>query len=152
MDIILLETIRVGNRKRNVGDMVNVRDGFARNFLIPFGKAVPATKDNIAEFENRRNELEAKAQALLSAAQARAKNLEGTALQISANASEEGKLYGSVGTHEISDALKAAGHNIEKKEVLLPDGVFHELGEYKVGVQLHTEVQAEITLNIIASK
>jgi len=132
--------------------MVSVRDGFARNFLIPFGKAVPATKNNLAEFEQRRIELEAKAQSLLSAAQARAKTIEGTVIEISANASEEGKLYGSVGTQEISDALKAAGHEIEKKEVLLPEGAFHELGDFGISVQLHTEVQAQVSIKITPIK
>jgi large subunit ribosomal protein L9 len=152
MDIILLEPIRIGNRKRELGDTVSVKSGFARNFLIPFGKAVPATKVNIEEFAVRRQALEAKAQATLEAAQARAEALTELALTITANASDEGKLYGSIGTTEISSALQEKGHAIAKKEVILPEGAFREIGEYTVTIHLHTDVETTLTLQVIAAK
>lgn len=152
MDIILLEPIRIGNRKRELGDKVSVKDGFARNYLIPFAKAVPATKANLEHFESRRQELEAKAQATLTAAQARANALENFTLTITANASEEGKLYGSVGTQEISRALQEQGHEIEKKEIILPEGAIHEIGEFEIIVNLHTDVTTKINIQISPAK
>lgn len=152
MDIILLEPIRIGNRKRELGDLVTVKDGFARNFLIPFGKAVAATKANVAEFESRRNELEAKAQEALTAAQTRANTLASAEIIISANASDEGKLYGSVGTQEISAALKEQGHDIEKKEIIMPEGAIHETGEFEIGIHLHTDVDITLNIQIVAAK
>ena len=149
MNVILLEKVgKIGD----VGDQVAVRAGYARNFLFPYSKAVPATRENVAEFEQRRAELVKAAQEKLAAAQARAEKLDGVAITIEANAGEEGKLFGSVGTRDIADALTAAGHEVQKSEVLLPEGALRETGEYKVQLQLGGgEVEAEITLVITPS-
>lgn len=147
MNVILLE--RVG-KIGDVGDQVNVKAGYARNFLFPTHKAVPATRENVAEFEQRRAELQKAAQEKLAAAQARADKISGLAVTIEANAGEEGKLFGSIGTRDIADAVTAAGHEVEKSEVLLPEGALRELGEYTITLSLGgAEVSAEITLTVI---
>lgn len=146
MNVILLEQV---GRFGDVGDQVKVKAGFARNYLFPYGKAVPATKENIAEFEQRKAELIKAAEEKLLAAKARAEKLEGMAITIEANAGEEGKLFGSVGTKDIADALAAAGHEVQKSEVSLPEGTLRVLGEYPITLTLDgTEVTAEITLTI----
>ena len=149
MEVILLE--RIG-RMGNVGDKVSVRAGYARNFLFPFGKAIPATKENLADFEARKAELMKVAAEKLAAAQARADKLAGLEVTIEANAGDEGKLFGSVGTRDIADAITAAGHEVEKSEVLLPDGALRETGEYDITLLLGSEVNAEIKLFVVQQK
>ncbi len=148
MNIILLDKIA---NLGGLGDQVSVKSGYARNFLFPQGKAVPATKDNVEKFEARRAELEAKMTEVLNAAQARADQL--TALEavtILSRAGEEGKLFGSVGTRDIADAVSAAGVAVTKAEVKLPTGTLRELGEYDIDVQLHAEVTTTVKLVIAA--
>lgn len=147
MDVILLENI--GNLG-GLGDKVTVKAGYGRNFLIPQGKAVPATDANIAEFEARRAELERAAAETLAAAQARGESLAALeTITIEANAGEEGKLFGSIGTRDIADAVTAAGVEIDKAEVRLPEGALRETGEYTIAIQLHPEVMADIALEIV---
>ena len=148
MEVILLENI--GNLGA-LGDTVVVKPGYGRNFLIPQGKAVPATQDNVAKFETRRAELEAAAAETLAAAQARGEALTALeAVNIAATAGEEGKLFGSVGTRDIADALTAAGCEVDKSEVRLPEGVIRELGEYEIMIQVHAEVSASVAIHIVA--
>ncbi|HHX83524.1 MAG TPA: 50S ribosomal protein L9 [Pseudomonadaceae bacterium] len=146
MEVILLEKI---GRMGDVGDKVNVRSGYARNFLFPFSKAIPATRENLADFEARKAELMKIAAEKLAAAQARADKLAGLVITIEANAGDEGKLFGSIGTRDIADAITAAGHETEKSEVLLPDGALRDLGEYDITLSLGSEVTAEIQLQVV---
>jgi large subunit ribosomal protein L9 len=133
-----------------LGDKVDVKAGFGRNYLIPQGKAVPATEDAVAKFEARRAELEAAAADSLAAAEARAATLnEMQLVTIPANAGEEGKLFGSIGTRDIADAVTAAGVAIDKSEVRLPEGALRELGEYEINVQVHGDVTAIIALAVV---
>lgn len=146
MEVILLEKVgRVGN----VGDKINVKAGYARNFLFPFAKAIPATKENLADFEARKAELLKAAAEKLAAAQARADKINGLAVRIEANAGDEGKLFGSVGTRDIAEAVTAAGQKVEKSEVLLPTGALRETGEYEIQLSLGSEVTATIKLEIV---
>ncbi|MCW8906469.1 MAG: 50S ribosomal protein L9 [Sedimenticola sp.] len=145
MEVILLEKI---DNLGGLGDKVNVKSGYGRNFLIPSGKAVTATKSNIAEFEARRAELEKQAAEALAAAEARKTVLENLTVTIERKAGEEGRLFGSVGTADIADAVTAAGGELEKREVRLPEGPFHSLGEFDVEVHLHTDVDATIKVII----
>jgi large subunit ribosomal protein L9 len=148
MEVILLENI--GNLGA-LGDTVDVKSGYGRNFLIPQGKAVPATQDNVAKFETRRAELEAAAAETLAAAQARSDALMALdAVNIAATAGEEGKLFGSVGTRDIAEALTAAGCEVDKSEVRLPEGVIRELGEYEIMIQVHAEVSSSVAIHIVA--
>ncbi len=147
MQVILLEKV---GKLGSIGDQVNVKAGFARNFLLPFGKAVPATATNVAEFEAKRAELEAAAADKLATAEARAEKLNELTVTIEANAGDEGKLFGSIGTRDIAEAITAAGIEATKSEVRLPEGAIRELGSFDVVVQLHTDVSASITLNIVA--
>lgn len=149
MEVILLEKI---GRMGNVGDKVNVRAGYARNFLFPFSKAIPATKENLADFEARKAELLRIAAEKLAAAQARADQLSGLVVTIEANAGDEGKLFGSVGTRDIADAITAAGQAVEKSEVLLPEGALRDTGEYDIDLLLGSEVTATIKLHIVPQK
>ncbi|MBL4829551.1 MAG: 50S ribosomal protein L9 [Aliivibrio sp.] len=149
MQVILLDKI---GSLGSLGDQVNVKSGYARNFLIPKGKVVMATKSNIEMFETRRAELEAKVAEQLSASQARADKL--TALEavvISSKAGDEGKLFGSIGTRDIADAVSAAGVAVAKSEVRLPEGALRNVGEFEVSIQVHSEVTAKITLNVVAA-
>ncbi|MHA7817586.1 MAG: 50S ribosomal protein L9 [Pseudohaliea sp.] len=147
MQVILLENI--GNLG-GLGDTVEVKSGYGRNFLIPQGKAVPATKENVAEFEARRAELEKAAAEALAAAQARGEKLaEVGVVTITANAGDEGKLFGSIGTRDIADAVTAAGCEIDKAEVRLPEGALRETGEYVVAVQVHPEVMVDVTVAVV---
>ena len=147
MEVILLEKL---GRSGGVGDKVSVKAGYARNFLFPYGKAIPATKDNLANFEARRAELLKAAAEKLAGAQSRADKLNGMAITISANAGDEGKLFGSVGTRDIADALTAAGQPDGKSEVLLPAGALRETGEFEVSLALGSDVIAAIKLTIVA--
>ncbi|MEP4486909.1 MAG: 50S ribosomal protein L9 [Halioglobus sp.] len=147
MEVILLENI--GNLG-GLGDKVNVKSGYGRNFLIPQGKAVAATAANLVEFEARRAELEAAAATVLAAAETRAEAINGFGLlTIEANAGEEGKLFGSIGTRDIADALTAAGTEIDKSEVRLPDGALRELGEYEVAIAVHHDVSAMVVVAVV---
>jgi large subunit ribosomal protein L9 len=146
MDVILLERVR---NLGNLGDEVSVKNGYGRNFLIPQGKAVRATAANREVFESRRAELEAQAAAQLKAAQDRAAGLAELALTIAARASDEGKLFGSVGSREIADAVTEAGQEVSKDEVLLPVGPLRSIGEFTVDLQLHSDVTASVTVNVI---
>ena len=147
MEVILLEKVA---QLGDPGDLVNVKAGYGRNFLIPNGKAVRADEENKAEYEKRK-------EALLSAEAKRkdlatnlASGMESLVIEITAEVSEEGTLYGSVGTREIADALVEKGHQVEKSAVRLPEGVLKEVGEYSIDVELHPEVIAPITVKIIA--
>jgi large subunit ribosomal protein L9 len=147
MEVILLENI--GNLG-GLGDKVDVKAGFGRNYLIPQGKAVPATEINTAEFETRRAELEAAAADTTAAAEARAAAINELGLiSIPANAGEEGKLFGSVGTRDIAEAVTAAGCDVDKSEVRLPEGALRELGEFEIAVQLHGDVSASVAVAVI---
>lgn len=146
MKVILQE--KVANLG-NIGDQVNVKAGYGRNYLIPYGKAVPATPEAIAEFEKHRAELE-KAQAeLLDAAKKRAKALEGLDVTVSARASEEGKLFGSVNPREIADAITKAGIEVEKREIDLPEGPIRMLGEYEIHVHLDADVKTTVKVKVV---
>lgn len=149
MEVILLENI--GNLG-GLGDQVTVKAGFGRNYLIPKGKAVPATKINVAEFETRRAELEAAAAAQVAAAEARAEALNALeGVSISHTAGEEGKLFGSVGTRDIAEAITAAGCDVDKSEVRLPEGALRELGEFDIAIQVHSQVTATVVISIVAT-
>ncbi|NRB39315.1 MAG: 50S ribosomal protein L9 [Pseudomonadales bacterium] len=147
MDVILLENV---GRLGGLGDQVSVKAGYGRNFLIPFGKAVSATKANIESFGARRAELEKAAAEKLAAATTRAEKLNGLTVTIEANAGDEGKLFGSIGTRDIAEAATKAGAEVVKSEVRLPNGVIRDLGEFEVAVQVHSEVTATITLIVVA--
>ena len=147
MEVILLEkVVNLGN----LGDKVNVKSGFARNFLVPHQKAVLATKEKIAEFEKRRAELEKAAAEKLSAAQTRAAALSKIEVVITHKAGEEGKLFGSVGTQDIADAMTAAGAEVDKREVRLPEGIIRHVGDYAIDVNLHADVTVTVTVQIVA--
>ncbi len=147
MNVILLE--RLGNLG-DIGDEVAVKAGFARNYLIPKGKAVRATEANRAVFEGRRAELEKAAAEQLAEAQARAAKLEGLSLTMVVKAGEEGKLYGSVGTQDIADAITAEAIEVARAEVRMPEGVIRSTGEYEIDVQLHSDVTVAIAVAIVA--
>ena len=147
MDVILLDKV---GRLGQIGDKVAVKAGFGRNYLIPQGKAIPATEDNLRDFEARRAELEAAANEKLGSARARAEQLAELSVTIAANAGEEGKLFGSVGTKDIADAVTAAGVEVAKSEVRLPEGTLREVGEYEIDVQLHADVTQTFKLTIVA--
>ena len=148
MEVILLEKIvKLGE----LGDKVTVKPGYGRNFLIPQGKAVPATANNVAEFEARRAELEGVAAEAVAQAEVRAGRLaELGQIVITVVAGEEGKLFGSVGTRDIADAVTSAGVAMNKAEVRLPEGALREVGEYEIKVHLHTDVDAIVQLAIVA--
>ena len=147
MQIILLEKVlNVGQ----LGDVVKVKDGYARNYLIPQGKARRATKTAMAEFEARRAELEKAAAEKRAQADARAAQLSELEVTITANTGEEGKLFGSIGTHDIADALTASGVAVNKSEIRLPYGTIRQTGEYDVTVHLHTDVEATVKLIVVA--
>jgi large subunit ribosomal protein L9 len=147
MEVILLENI---SNLGGLGDKVDVKSGFGRNYLIPQGKAVPATERNVAAFEARRAELEAAAAETLTAAQKRADAINGLGLiSIPANAGEEGKLFGSVGTRDIAEAVTAAGCEVDKSEVRLPEGALREVGEYEIAIQVHGDVIAAVAVAVI---
>ncbi len=146
MNVILLEKI---GRLGNVGDTASVKAGYARNFLFPFGKAIPATKTNLVDFEARRAELMAAHNAKVAGSQQRAVKLKNLRIAIAVNAGEEGKLFGSVGTRDIADAVTAAGAEIDKSEVRLPNGVIREVGEYSITIDLGHDVEEMITVAVV---
>jgi large subunit ribosomal protein L9 len=147
MDLILLEKVQ---NLGDLGDLVKVKSGFGRNYLVPYGKAAPATKENLAQFETRRAELEAAAAGKLGQAQAREVGLAETVVEISANASEEGNLYGSIGPREIASAVSDLGHEITKGEVIMGEGPIRTVGEFDVVVQLHADVDTKVKVIVTA--
>ena len=147
MKIILLDKIQ---RLGEIGDIVEVNSGYARNFLIPQKKAAFASDKNIAEVEARKDELAAASADLLTQSQARAETITGSTCEIAVPVTEEGALYGSVGTREISDAFTAAGIEIDKSEVQLPDGPIKEIGEHSITIAVHPEVSAEVIVKVLA--
>ncbi|MEN8180306.1 MAG: 50S ribosomal protein L9 [Pseudomonadota bacterium] len=146
MDIILLQKV---DNLGDLGDKVNVKSGYGRNFLIPSGRAVAATADNLKAFEARRAELEKDAAEQLAAAEKRKEVLDGMVVSISCKAGDEGRLFGSVGTADIAKAVADAGAELERKEVLLPNGAFRVAGEYEVDLRLHADVNAALKLTIV---
>ena len=146
MNVILLE--KIGNLG-DLGDEVSVKPGFARNYLLPQGKAVTADDENRTVFEGRRAELEASANEKLAEANTRAEKLVDKELSITVKSGEEGRLYGSVGTQNIADALTAEGIPVERSEIRMPEGVIRVLGEYEIAIQLHTDVTAEIKVVVV---
>ena len=146
MEVILLDKV---GKLGAIGDKVSVKSGYARNFLLPQGKAVAATAKNIADFEARRAGLEAAAAAKIAEATARAEKLAALQVTIAANAGDEGRLFGSIGTRDIADAITAAGVTVAKSEVRLPQGVLREIGQYEIDVQLHAEVIQAVKLAVI---
>lgn len=147
MEVILLEKVR---RLGNLGDKVSVKGGFGRNYLIPYGKAVAATKENLEQFEQRRAELEKAAAEKLAQAQARAERLNGKSFQIVAKAGDEGKLFGSIGTRDVADAISASGEEVAKAEVKMPEGPIRNVGEYELDLQLHSDVVATVKIVVVA--
>jgi large subunit ribosomal protein L9 len=147
MEVILLQ--KVANLG-SIGDRVKVKSGYARNFLVPTGRATMATAANIAKFEAQRHELEAKAHADLDSAKARAVNFEDFKLEIKAKAGSEGKLFGSIGTADIAEAAVRAGHPISRSEVRMPTGPIRSTGEHPVQLHLHTDVDVTLLVTIVA--
>ena len=145
MDVILLEKVE---NLGGLGDQVKVKAGYGRNYLIPQGKAKPATAENVKLFQERRAELERIANERLAAAEARRDQLKGLAVTIKAKAGDEGKLFGSVGTADIADAVTAAGVEIERQEVRLPEGALRATGEYEIELHLHTDIDTTVTVVI----
>lgn len=146
MNVILLE--KIGNLG-DLGDEVSVKPGFARNYLLPQGKAVTADEENRTIFEGRRAELEASANEKLAEANTRAEKLADKELSIAVKSGEEGRLYGSVGTQNIADALTGEGIPVERSEIRMPEGVIRVLGEYEIAIQLHTDVTAQIKVVVV---
>src|SRR6185312_312714 len=147
MEVTLLEKV---GRLGTLGDQVSVKAGYARNYLLPKGKAVLATAASVAKFEQRRAELEKVAAEALQAARARAEALMSLIITIAARVADEGKLYGSIGTYDIVEAAKKAGAIIHKSEIRLPTGAIRDLGEHDVQIQLHSDVIVTIKINIVA--
>ncbi len=145
MQVILLEKVQ---NLGDLGEIVNVKPGFARNFLIPQAKASMATKTNIALFEERKSELIAKEKDSLSAANARAESIEGLEITITSNASPEGKLYGSIGPREIAEKLTQNGFPVDKSEVVMSEGVIREADEFEIELSFHADVNAKFTLTV----
>ena len=149
MEIILLENVA---NLGGLGDRVNVKPGYGRNYLVPHGKAVPATATNIANFESRRAELQKEADAQRHAAETRAAKINALSIRILANAGEEGKLFGSVTVRDIADEATSAGVEIDRSEIRLPSGPLREVGEYQVEVYLHPEVSAHVSVAVEAEE
>ncbi len=147
MEVILLESVQ---KLGELGDKVTVKSGYGRNFLIPQKKAVPATAENLQQFEERRADLEAVAGDKLSIAKNRAKKVDELSITITTKAGEEGKLFGSITVRDVAEACEAAGVKLEKSEVRLPDGPFRELGEFEINIHLHPEVDAVLKLAVVA--
>lgn len=147
MDVILLEKIA---NLGDLGDKVTVKAGYGRNFLIPFGKAAPATKENVAAFEARRAELETAASEKLAGAEKRAAEMAEIELTLTAKAGDEGKLFGSIGPRDLAEAITSAGVAVAKSEIRMAEGPIRAVGEYDVAIQLHTDVAATIKVFIEA--
>lgn len=149
MQVILLEKIdKVGL----LGDLVDVKSGFARNFLLPQGKAQMATPDNVEAFKQRRAELEQQQAEALSVANSRKATLDGMTVSITSRAGTEGKLFGSIGTEEIRSAFESAGQTVEKKEIRLPEGPLRNIGEHPVTLHLHADIDVEVIVNVVGEE
>ena len=146
MNVILLENVE---NLGSIGDLVKVKPGYGRNYLLPQGKAALATPENMKEIEARRAELEKAAAEELTAARTRAGAIEGMELVIQANAGPEGKLFGSVGPIDIADAFEKVQVEVERSEIRMPEGPIQELGEFTIGVHLHPEVDVDITVRVV---
>jgi large subunit ribosomal protein L9 len=149
MEVILLEKVE---NLGNIGEKVSVKAGYGRNFLLPQGKATVATAENLAVFEARRAELEAKQAEEMASAQSRATKLEGLELSITAKSGVEGKLFGSLGTVDIAEAASAAGFEIERSEVRLPDGPLKAVGAYDIEIHLQADLNVNIKVNVIGDQ
>ena len=149
MELILLQKV---TNLGVLGDKVKVKPGYGRNYLVPQGKAVPATAANVAEFEAKRAEYEAKAKAVHDEAEGRAAKLEGASVTITANAATEGKLFGSVGPRDIAEAFQAAGKTIHKGEVIQGEGPIRHTGEFDVVISLHADVQTTVKVIVVGEK
>jgi large subunit ribosomal protein L9 len=149
MNVILLDNVE---NLGSVGDLVKVKPGYGRNYLLPQGKAALATPENMKEIEARRAEFEKAAREELAAARARAKSLEGVEVVVPANVGPEGKLFGSVGPIDIAAAFEAIQIEVERSEIRMPEGPIQEVGEYQIGVHLHPEVDTEITVRVVAEE
>lgn len=147
MEVILLEKTR---NLGSLGDKVNVKSGYGRNFLIPQGKAVPATSANIEVFEQRRAELEAAAAESLKTAEERKAKISALSIVIASKAGDEGKLFGSIGTRDIADAITKAGETVEKKEVQMSFGTIRQTGEYDITLHVHSDIQFDIKVTVVA--
>ncbi len=147
MQVILLEkVVNLGG----LGDVVKVKDGFARNFLIPQGKAKRATPENLAEFERRRAELEKKQADELAAAQAEGARIDGLMVQVTRKAGVDGRLFGSVTNYDIAEALQQLGHKVERASIRLPQGPLKAVGDYDIAVALHSDVVVQIKVSVLA--
>ncbi len=146
MELILLQKVQ---NLGNLGDKVKVKPGYGRNYLIPYGKAAPATAENLAGFEQRRADYEAKAKAQLEGAEGRKARLEGAEVTVRANASPEGKLFGSVGPRDIAEAFTASGHSLNKSEVVMGEGPIRHTGEFEVQVVLHADVETTVKVIVL---
>lgn len=147
MNVILLDNVE---NLGGVGDLVNVKPGYGRNYLLPKGKAALATRENKAEFEKKRAELETRAAEELAAAKARGDLVRGMELVIAANVGAEGKLFGSVGPIDIEQAFEKVGVEVARSEIRMPDGPVHEIGDHTVGLHFHTDVDVEVTVKVVA--
>ena len=147
MEVILLDKV---GKLGAIGDKVTVKSGYGRNYLLPQGKAVAATAKNIADFEVRRAGLEAAAAAKIAEATARAEKLAALEVTIAAKAGDEGRLFGSIGTRDIAEAITAAGVAVAKSEVRLPEGVLREIGQFEIDVQLHAEVTQAVKVAVVS--
>lgn len=149
MQLILLEKVQ---NLGKLGDVVKVKPGYGRNYLMPYGKAVPASKENLAEFESRRAELERAQSDALERAQARAEQLSELTVVVASKVGMEGKLYGSVSSGDIASALNEAEIEISKSEIRLPDGPIRQIGDYEIAVHLHPDVDATVHVQVIAEE
>jgi large subunit ribosomal protein L9 len=149
MNVILLDNVE---NLGGIGDLVSVKAGYGRNYLLPQGKAALATKENLTEFEARRADLEKAAAEDLAAAKAREALIQGMELVITANVGPEGKLFGSVGPIDIAEAFSKVGVEAQRSEIRMPDGPIHEVGEFKIGVHLHTDINVEVTVTVVAEE
>ena len=149
MQVILME--KVANLG-NLGDVVKVKDGYARNFLIPHGKARRATQENLKAFESKRAELEKAQAAQLARAQEHGAKLEGFMLQITQKAGPDGRLFGSVTNYDIVDGLKKQGHDVERSQIRMPQGPLKQVGDYPIQIALHTDVAATITVSVLGEQ
>ncbi|MGM0984458.1 MAG: 50S ribosomal protein L9 [Pseudomonadota bacterium] len=147
MDVILLDKI---GKLGGLGDQVTVKPGYGRNYLVPYGLAVPATKDNIQAFQAQRAELEAQAAERKAVAEARAEQLNDIELSLVSKAGDEGKLFGSIGPRDLAEAISSAGIEVAKSEVRMPQGPIRQTGEYDIGLHLHAEVDATVRVVVVA--
>ncbi|MCM2971856.1 MULTISPECIES: 50S ribosomal protein L9 [Larsenimonas] len=147
MEVILLDKL---GKLGGLGDKVTVKAGYGRNYLVPYGLAVPATQDNVNMFEARRAELEREAEDRKASAEARAEQLSEIELSLVAKAGEEGKLFGSIGPRDLAEALVQSGIDVAKSEVRMPEGPLRQTGEYDIALQLHADVTASIRVVVVA--